>query len=160
MTSRATPNMFVGLLPAGCLHAHRAVLRAHSWCKCSRSSLGKCTRPAPTWKCASSYRWFSACHSAEGRCMNYTNVKEMLTLTLQCWTPCAYRQPFANISSVKPALSVQRLGSPLWVFKVALKHVWALYTHLDQRPEDGWGRPKRREEHLEWLTSPSPLEAK
>lgn len=78
MTSRVEQYTFVGL-PAGCLHAHTAVPLAHSWCKCSQSSLGKCTRPAPIWKCASSCRWFSAYHSAKERCMNYTNGKEVQT---------------------------------------------------------------------------------
>lgn len=47
---------------------------------------------------------------------------------------CAYGQPSANVSGVKPAVSVQRLGRPLWVFEVALKHIWSLHTHLDGSP--------------------------
>lgn len=50
---------------------------------------------------------------------------------------CAYRQPFANIASVKPAVCIQRLGSPLWVFKVPLKHIRPLHTHLDETTEGG-----------------------
>lgn len=52
-------------LPAGCLRAHKAVPRVDSWCKCSLSSQGRCTRPAPTWRCASSCQWFSACRSTK-----------------------------------------------------------------------------------------------
>lgn len=32
---------------------------------------------------------------------------------------------------MKPAVRVQRLGRPLRVFEVALKHIWALDAHLD-----------------------------
>jgi len=41
-----------------------------------------------------------------------------------------YRQPFADVAGVKPAVRVQRLGRPLRVFEVALEHVGALHTNL------------------------------
>lgn len=155
-----TVRVLVSLLPAGCLRARKAVPLVRSWCKCSRSSQGICTRPGPTWRCASSCRWFSASRSAPGHLDDYHKHRQC---GVPVWAACAYRQPFANISRVEPAVRVQRLGSPLWILKVALKHVRSLHTHLDGRREGGWGQGKQQGGwggHLEWLTSPSPLEAK
>lgn len=83
------------------------------------------------------------------------------------WAACAYGQPFANISSVKPAVCVQRLGSPFWIFKVALKDVWSLHAHLNGRPESDWDSIKQRvwneretdreRERKIWYNLPLPL---
>lgn len=44
-----------------------------------------------------------------------------------------YGQPFADVSGVKPAGRVQRLGRPLRVFEVSLEHVRPLHTDLRGR---------------------------
>lgn len=64
---------------------------------------------------------------------------------------CTYRQPFADVSGVKPAVCVQRLGRPLRVFEVALEHVWSLHTNLDGRLEKSGKGSRLEVKHLNWI---------
>lgn len=61
-------------------------------------------------------------------------------------TAAAYRQPFADVSGVKPAVCIQRLRRPLRVLEVALEDIWTFDADLVgqrwTRAGPGWERTK------------------
>lgn len=50
---------------------------------------------------------------------------------LEPWgSMCTHRQPFPDVPGVKPAVAVQGLLCPGWIFQVTFEHVWSSHTYL------------------------------
>lgn len=81
--SRCGPaNDISSSLPAGCLHAQRPEPRRRSSHRRSRSSRGRCTRPGPAWRCASSCPRSSGCRSER-----VVRLKQVLYAVVLVWEP-------------------------------------------------------------------------